>query len=188
MNATSTYTCLNRAWRTHKAEIRSFLAGRIGDTSDADDLLQEIFLKALLLGRAFCDLGNPRAWLFHVARNMLIDRFRLRREEIPLPDDLLVAAEPQIEAVDALSQCLPRVLSELSAEDREALSLCDLQGMTQHELAERLGLTLPAAKSRVQRARRRLQAQLVSACKVKFDDQGKVCCFVPRPPLHPFSR
>jgi RNA polymerase sigma-70 factor (ECF subfamily) len=50
--------------------------------------------------------------------------------------------------------CLPRVLSELSAEDREAITLCDLQGMAQAEFARTTGLSLSAAKSRVQRARR----------------------------------
>ena len=177
----SNFLCLNRAWRAHKAELRGFLAHRIGDAVDADDLLQEVFLKALLLGNAFCDLEAPRAWLFHVARNLLIDRLRLRREQVPLPEDLQADPEPSLAAVDALSHCLPRVLSELSAEDREAISLCDLQGMTQQDFARRLGLTLPAAKSRVQRARRRLQAHLVQACQVRFDEAGNVCCFVPRP-------
>ena len=51
------------------------------------------------------------------------------------------------------------------------------------DAALRLGLSLPAAKSRVQRARLRLRAQLAEACQVTFDDKGKVCCFVPRPPL-----
>ena len=181
MENSANYHCLNRAWRAHKAELRQFLAYRIGDTSDADDALQEIFLKALLLGKSFCDLEAPRAWLFHVARNLLIDRLRVRREQVPLPDDLCADPEPSLAAVDALSHCLPRVLSELSAEDREAITLCDLQGMTQQDFARRLGLGLPAAKSRVQRARRRLQAQLVQACQVRFDDSGSVCCFVPRP-------
>ncbi|HMU16176.1 MAG TPA: RNA polymerase subunit sigma-70, partial [Thauera aminoaromatica] len=39
------------------------------------------------------------------------------------------------------------------------------------------------AKSRVQRARQRLRAQLLRACQVQLDEHGKVCCFVPRPPL-----
>jgi len=55
--------------------------------------------------------------------------------------------------------------------------------MSQAEYAERLGISLPGAKSRVQRARQRLKAQLASACQVSFDEQGKVCCFKPRPPL-----
>ena len=178
-----TYGCHNKAWRQHKAEIRSFLVNRAGSAAEADDLLQEVFLKALLKGKAFCALDNPRAWLFHVARNLLIDRLRLTKEQVPLPDDLRADPITAIAPVDLLSHCLPRVLTELNPEDREAILLCDMQGITQNEYAQRLGLSLPAAKSRVQRARLRLRAQLSEACQVTFDEAGKICCFVPRPLL-----
>ena len=85
--------------------------------------------------------------------------------------------------VDLLSHCLPRVLSELAPEDRDAITLCDIQGMGQKDYARRLGLTLPAAKSRVQRARQRLRTHMAEVCQVRFDEDGKVCCFVPRPGL-----
>jgi RNA polymerase sigma-70 factor (ECF subfamily) len=175
--------CLNKAWREHEAEIRRFLVHRTGNKHDAEDLLQEIFIKALRQGGDFCQLDAPRAWLFHVARNLLIDRLRLTKEQVPLPDDLSAEPEPELRPVDELSQCIPRVLSELSPVDREAIVLCDLQGMTQQAYAQKIGLSLPAAKSRVQRARARLQAQLVTACQVSFDETGEVCCFVARPPL-----
>ena len=145
--------------------------------------MQEVFLKALHQGKEFCAIENARAWLFQVARNLLVDRLRLAKEQVPLPDDLLAEGATETDPVDLLSHCLPRVLSELSAEDREAIMLCDIQGMTHKALAEHLGLSLPAAKSRVQRARLRLRAQLADACKLTFDETGKVCCFVPRPPL-----
>ena len=183
MNAAVTYPCHNKAWRQHQAEIRGFLAHRAGSASETDDLLQDVFLKALLQGKAFCRLDNPRAWLFHVARNLLIDRLRLSKDQVLLPVDLAAQPEPGFEPVDLLSHCLPRVLTELSAEDRDAIMCCDMQGMTQKDYAHRLGLSLPAAKSRVQRARLRLRAQLAEACQVTFDDEGKVCCFIPRPPL-----
>jgi len=82
--------------------------------------------------------------------------------------------------MDGLAACLPRVLSELAPEAREAITLCDLDGITQAEYAQRLGLSLAGAKSRVQRARRRLRDQLAKFCQVRLDDDGKVCCFVPR--------
>ena len=183
MSSAPTYTCHNKAWRQHKEEIRGFLSNRAGSVAEADDLLQEVFLKALLQGKDFCGLDNPRAWLFHVARNLLVDRLRLTREQVPLPDDL--SAEPTTESVpvDLLSQCLPRVLTELSPEDREAVLLCDIQGMTQKDYAQHTGVSLPASKSRVQRARLRLRAQLAKSCQVRFDEEDRVCCFVLRPPL-----
>ena len=175
--------CLNKAWRQYEVEIRHFLVHRTGNPADADDLLQEIFIKALRHGGDFCQIDNPRAWLFHVARNLLVDRLRLTKTQVPLPDDLSAEPEPELRPVDDLSQCIPRVLSELSAADREAIVLCDLQGMTQQAFAQHLGLSLPAAKSRVQRARAHMQTKLVAACQVSFDEAGAVCCFVPRPPL-----
>lgn len=183
MNATSSFRCHSRAWRLHKAELRAFLVHQCRHAAEADDLLQEVFLKAVSQGQDFCRIENPRAWLFHVARNLLIDRLRVSKEMVELPEELADEKETETESVDRLSQCLPRVLSELSAEDRDAIVLCDIEGMTQQDFARRIGLSLPAAKSRVQRARVRLQAQLVTACKVRFDDQGKVCCFTPRPPI-----
>jgi RNA polymerase sigma-70 factor (ECF subfamily) len=175
--------CLNQAWHQYEAEVRRFLVHRTGNEADADDLVQELFIRALRQGGEFCQLGAPRAWLFHVARNLLIDRLRLTKEQVPLPDDLSAEPEPELRPVDELSRCIPRVLSELSQEDREAIVLCDLQGMTQQAYANYLGLSLAAAKSRVQRARARLQARMVIACQVSFDESGDVCCFVPRPPL-----
>lgn len=179
----SSHECHRRAWRQHKDELRSFLVHRSGSGAEADDLLQEVFLRALAQGADFCEVANPRAWLFQVARNLLIDRLRLTKAQVPLPDDLSAEAPQEIEPVDLLSHCLPRVLSELSPEDRAAIVSCDIEGMTQKTFAERQGLSLPAAKSRVLRARSRLRAQLSEACRLEFDEQGKVCSFVPRPPL-----
>jgi RNA polymerase sigma-70 factor (ECF subfamily) len=72
------------------------------------------------------------------------------------------------------------VLSELSAPDREAITLCDRQGMAQADFARAKGLTLSAAKFRMQRARVRLGAQMSVACQVTLDDTGWVADFVPR--------
>jgi RNA polymerase sigma-70 factor (ECF subfamily) len=171
--------CLMTAWAAHERELRAWLRHRLGNPHDAEDLLQDLFLKALRQERKFCELGNARAWLFEVARNALADRLRLKKEQVELPDDLIHEIDDPV-PVDTLAQCLPRALSELSADDREAITLCDLEGMTQEDFARLKGITLPGAKSRVQRARRRLREHLTSACQVRFDAAGKVCCFVPR--------
>ena len=173
--------CILDAWETCHQELLHFVASRVSDTQAAHDLVQDVFLRATRLENGLCGINNRRAWLFQVARNLLIDRYRLTRDEIPLDDELgLVEVTDEVAPVDMLSQCLPRVLSELSPEDREAITLCDIEGLSQQALADRLGMTLPAAKSRVQRARRRLREQLVTACQVQFDEAGHVCCFVPR--------
>lgn len=173
--------CITDAWDEHQRELLHFVANRISDAQEAHDLVQEVFLRATRQENGLCGIGNRRAWLFQVARNLLIDRYRLSRDEVELDETHLAeTTQEAIAPVDLLSQCIPRVLAELSGEDREALTLCDIEGMSQQDYANRVGVTLPAAKSRVQRARKRLREQLVSACKIRFDDAGQVCCFVPR--------
>jgi RNA polymerase sigma-70 factor (ECF subfamily) len=171
--------CLLRAWRDHEAELLGFLRRRLPEPHAAEDLLQDIFVKALGQGKRFCSLENARAWLFRVTRNTLADHLRLAREQVELPEDLAQETEPAA-PVESLADCLPRALTELSADDREAITLCDLEGMSQEAYAQRKGLSLPGAKSRVQRARRRLREHLGTACQVRFDEAGRVCCFVPR--------
>jgi RNA polymerase sigma-70 factor (ECF subfamily) len=171
--------CLMTAWTAHERELRTWLRGRLGNLQDAEDLLQDLFLKALRQDKKFCQIDNARAWLYEVARNALADRLRLKKEQVELPEDLAAENEEPL-PVDTLAQCLPRALAELSEEDREVLTLCELEGLSQADYARLKGLTLPGAKSRVQRARKRLREHLSTACQVRFDEAGKVCCFVPR--------
>jgi len=174
--------CLMMAWNEHEAELRGWLRHRMGNAVDAEDLLQDVFLKAMRQGERFCAITNARAWLYEVARNALADRLRLERDTVELPEELSADID-EAAAVDSLAACLPRVLSELSHEDSEAITLCDLEGLPQEEYARLKGLSLPGAKSRVQRARKRLRDRLTQACQVRLDASGKVSDFVPRAPV-----
>ena len=171
--------CLTAAWTAHQSELHGWLRRRMGNPAEADDLLQDLFVKALRQGERFCSVHNARAWLFEVARNTLADKLRVARDTVQLPEDL-AAPSDELETVDSLTACLPRVLSELSAEDREAITLCDLQGMAQTEFAIARGLSLSAAKSRIQRARQRLKQRMTQVCQVQLDHAGHVSDFVPR--------
>lgn len=180
----SGFGCVTRAWTAHQRELRAFLRHALHDDSAADDVLQETFVKAMRAGRDFCRLDDPRAWLFRVARNTLTDRLRTLRRHDSLErfEGSLAQPEPDpAPAVDALAGCLHRVLGELAADDALILRACDLEGMTQREFAERHGLSLSAAKSRLLRARLRMRDRLTCACQVRFDDDGRVDGHVPRP-------
>ena len=178
------FTCVSSAWQAHEGELLGYLRHRLSDADAADDLLQDVFVKAVRHGAGFCRLDNPRAWLFQVARNALVDRARTSHPMEPLPDGLDEAAAPPEEPlapVDALASCLVRALGELAADDGAVLRACDLEGQTQREFAEAHGLSLPATKSRLLRARQRLRERLTTACRVRFEADGSVASHVPRP-------
>jgi RNA polymerase sigma-70 factor (ECF subfamily) len=174
------FECVLHAFQDHESELRGYLLRRVSDKHLADDLLQEVFVRALRSGQGFCGLDNPRAWLFQVARNALVDQRRLEKHAVPLPDDLVEKSEDG-RPVDALSECLARVLSELPAADREILQQCDIDGVKQQAFADAHRLSLSAVKSRLLRARQRLREFMVRKCQIRFDEAGNVCCHVPRP-------
>ncbi len=175
------FDCVLRAWQAHEPELQGFLARHAADADSAEDLLQEVFVKALRQGQGFCELDDPRAWLFRVARNALVDAARLRRPAAELGDEIPAPQPDERAAVDALDTCIARNLQGLGADDRDIVQRCDLDGLTVRAYAESAGLSLPAAKARLLRARKRLRDALVDHCAVRFDPDGSVCCHAAPP-------
>ena len=173
------FGCVLRAWLAHEAELLGFLRHHLGDPHRAEDLLQEIFVKVMRQGQGFCEVEQPRAWLFQVARNSLIDDVRRQRSSVPLDEKLEAPAPDEGSPVDALADCIERSLPQLDSADQDVLRRCDLDGWRQKDYADRNGLTLSATKARLRRARARLRALLIERCGVRFDDRGAVCCAVP---------
>ena len=168
--------CIIQAWNNHEDELRSFLQGRLGDIHCTDDLLQDVFVKALANRRAFCQLENTKAWLFRVAKNRLIDYQRTCKNHVEVSNQHSVQNDKSAPVAN-LSKCLPFVLTNLSTEDQEIIKLCDLEGLQQAEYASLKNMTVSGAKSRIQRARKKLKTRLQSGCQVVFNEQGAVCCF-----------
>lgn len=61
--------CLMTAWHQHEAELCVWLRHRLGNAIDAEDLLQDMFLKAMRQRERFCAIANALAWLFEVVRD-----------------------------------------------------------------------------------------------------------------------
>ena len=172
--------CVLRAWQAHEKELLAFLRHRTRESHAAEDLLQDVFLKSIRQGSGFCSLDNPRAWLFRVARNALVDASRLARPVAELPGDVIDTSSSDERApVEELDACLVRNLLKLDAIDRDIIQACDLDRLSVRAFADANTLSLAAAKSRLLRARRRLRGNLVHNCQVRFDETGKVCCHVP---------
>jgi RNA polymerase sigma-70 factor (ECF subfamily) len=170
------FDCVLQAWQNHQAELRHFLLGQLKEPAASDDMLQEVFLKAMREGRSFCELENPRSWLFRVARNALTDRHRLTKQWVAVPEYLPDHRRELADPVAELDVCIRVALPALSEEDRDILEACDLGLRTQEQYADGKEISLPAAKARIRRARARLRDELSRRCNVVTDDSGKVCC------------
>jgi RNA polymerase sigma-70 factor (ECF subfamily) len=152
--------------------LHAFVRGWVRTDADADDVVQDVLTKLVQHGAPAP--ASVHAWLFTVARHVLIDRSRTRRPLVGLPavDLAEEPSEPSGEVSRELARCLEPMMAALSDDDRLVLTRIDLRGESQVELARELSISNSGIKSRVQRARKRLRAVLENCCSVEQDRRG----------------
>jgi RNA polymerase sigma-70 factor, ECF subfamily len=173
-----------------RAEIFAYIQSKVGDSATADDLTQETFLK---VSRALVKGTMPehfRGWLYRIARNTTIDFVTESRRFVPLEDSIIKREANKSESSDSgdtefrkqLFSYTLKVIETLPAEDRDALTLTEVDGLSREELAGELGISLTAAKSRVHRARAKLRKTVEECCRLVTDPYGRVMDWRKRPP------
>ena len=175
--------CLMTAWHENEILLKNWLIKQTGNYDQAQDLLQDVFIKAMKHKDVFCRIENAKSWLFTVAKNSFIDSYRKSKGEgqsiLDGIEDFHSDDKEDSAPISDLEQCLSRVILELEYDDKDIIEHCDIQGMSQGDYAQNKKLSLSATKSRIQRARKKLRQQMILSCNVQFD-QDKVCCFTPR--------
>ena len=155
-------------WNEFSARLGQFIRSRVADPATAEDLLQDVFLRLQSRLDEFRDPAKVQGWLFLVARNAIIDHYRTRKPASELPESLPAALPENLTELEELRVAFRRIIDGLPKTYREALLLTEFEGLTQEELAKRLGISLSGAKSRVQRGRELLKEQLLEACHREF--------------------
>jgi RNA polymerase sigma-70 factor (ECF subfamily) len=161
-------------WEQYSRRLGAFIRARVADDAEAEDILQEVFLR---IHRQLCcvaDWDKPIGWVFQIARNLIIDHWRRRRETVEVPEDLAAESpEREDDPRDELALSLRQMVDALSDQDSEALVLTEYEGLSQVELARKLGISFSGAKSRVQRARAKLRDMLLRCCHFELDRRGR---------------
>ena len=155
-------------YEAYGAQLYSYLRFHLASPDQAEDLIAEVFLRALKAFAQFdAKLGSPRPWLFRIAQNALRDHQRQarRRKVIPLGSmrDLEYEApspEERLLREEEVARLL-HGLDELSPSDREVIGLCYGSELSIVEAGEILGLSAGATRTRLWRALGRLRRVLV---------------------------
>lgn len=156
-------------YRDHLDTVRQFVARRVADPELAADLTAAVFLAAMDRASSYRpDRGSPAAWLIGVARNVVADEFRnqFRQQRLQrrvagqrvLDADSMERIEERIDA-QRETRRLYAALATLKERDRALLELVAVDGLSVADAAAVLGLKPGAARVRLHRSRRALQAQ-----------------------------
>ena len=151
-------------FQAYGPKIKSYMVRQGADLGTAEELAQETLLMVWRKAALFSpDKGTPASWIFRIARNLRIDR--LRREPVwyGLPDHFDQADEDQVPPDEALSAAERRVrvrsaLATLPDDQRVAVTLSYIDGLSQQQIAERLSVPLGTVKSRMRLAYAKIRA------------------------------
>ncbi|KAB2850892.1 MAG: RNA polymerase sigma factor [Hyphomicrobiaceae bacterium] len=141
--------------------LRRYARALVGGEGEADDLVQDCLERAIARIELWRDGDSPRRWLFTILHNIHVDRRRgaARRPEVIELDDAI--ADPASGTSDSITACeVSAALQKLPEEQREAVLLVGLEGLSYAETAEVLGVPIGTVMSRLSRGRERLRKLL----------------------------
>jgi RNA polymerase sigma-70 factor, ECF subfamily len=173
-------------WSLVSAKLKPFIAQRVAP-SGVEDVLQDVFLR---MHRGLSTLQDEErfgAWVYQIARSAISEHHRTSAKhpltEQEVPEDETYTEEEDREASRELASCMTLFVVGLPSPYREAITLTELEGLTQREAADMIGISLAAMKSRVLRGRAKLRENLEACCAIAVDARGKVISYEPRPEL-----
>ena len=165
------------AWKDIERHLRPYLARRVASPADVDDLLQDIFVRMHQNLASLQDEERFGGWVYRIARSALVDRVRqrARRPVVEWSDDLAVSDEPDSDELQSdLAECVALFVGRLPSPYRESITLTELQGLSQREAGEMLGVSLSGMKSRVVRGRAMIREMFRECCEISLDCRGRV--------------
>ena len=154
---------LERLFLEHQGRVFRAAYRVTGNPTDAEDVLQTVFLRLARREAGAADVSHVSSYLYRAAVNVALDVLRARRESVPLED--VEAILPSHDASDGPDRVemrgrLRRALATLSPRWAEIFVLRHFEGYANHEIARMLGLSRTVVGVTLFRARRRLQKAL----------------------------
>lgn len=166
--------------------IFRYIVSMVRDTTDAEDLTQETFLRAVRSRDSLREEGAQTAWLYRIATHVALDRLRQHARRAPREAagdlDQLEVAEPDAPSLqkvieqDEMSACIQDYLNHLTDSYRAVILLHDMHELTAPEIAQLLGQSLATVKIRLHRARQALRAALQAGCDFSHDERSALIC------------
>lgn len=166
---------MEQIWQEHHDRLLGFIRSRIKDSADAEDILQDVFVKILTKIDTVKDDSKLQSWMFQVARNSINDYYRLKNGvqlENDVPDNSV--EEYNENSMQEAANWIGLYVHALPEQYREIIKMYEIEGKSQKEIAEQLGISYVNARSRVQRGRKMLKKNLTDCCIFNVDKYGNI--------------
>jgi len=166
-------TRTEQIYKNFADELLYFIKKRADNISDAEDILQDVFIKIHSSIDSLQNETKLRAWIFQIARNTIIDHYRkIKPADNNLPELVLNGENDDESPKKQLADSIREMIDDLPEKYSKVLCLKECYGYTQKEVSEKLELSYSGTKSRIQRGRDLLRDSLMKCCHYEFDKYG----------------
>lgn len=184
MSKTDQYKEATDVFDRYAGELLAYVQGKLQDAEESRELLSEVLMKLYRNSEHLPEIDNVRAWLYRITHNTVMDYFReqQRRSEAATPFE-----EKEVEECiyRSMEKLVPAMVAMLPDEYGQAVEWADLEGVPQKEIADRLGISLSGAKSRVQRGRKKLKYLFTECLWMESDRKGRPVSAAIKPGCRP---
>jgi RNA polymerase sigma-70 factor, ECF subfamily len=158
--------------------LLTYIKSKIRSKEDAEDILQNVFIKISGNIDSLKDEKKLKNWIFGITRNVIVDYYRSKaaRRSNTLDESMedFLPEENSTDNTKGLDQCLGAMIAQLPDDYRTIILESEIKGISQKELAEKYRLAYPTLRSRVQRGRERLKQLLTACCHIEADRHGNI--------------
>lgn len=154
--------------------LLGFINKHVCDPTIGEDLLQEVFLKAIKASETNSTPDNLTGWLYGIAKNTLIDYYRSKRPNQPLSDNLIAETIDDPKAEMTINECLRPMIKDLPDLYKDTLLGIYFENKTLQTIADQEKISLSAIKSRALRGREILKMNLLDCCQIELSRKGEI--------------
>jgi RNA polymerase sigma-70 factor (ECF subfamily) len=159
-------------------ELLDYLKSKIRSNEDAEDILQNVFIKISSNIDKLTEEVRLKNWIFTITKNAVIDYYRVNanKKKIavsePIDENVFETDDP--DTTKGLDQCVGSMISLLPEEYRDIITDSEIRGIKQKDLADKYGIAYSSMRSKVQRGRERLKQLFYNCCHIETDKHGNV--------------
>ena len=167
-------------WNKYSLKLKHYIMKNISNQFDAEDILQELGIRIKKNEDKTSNITNIEAWLFRITKNLISDYYRSKNNCSYIEDLNKIHISTNTEHDNyniETANCLLKLAEYLPLTYKEAIIESDYKGEKQTILCQRWGISYSGSKNRVQRARKKLRANFLNCCEIKFDNSGNVIEF-----------
>jgi RNA polymerase sigma-70 factor (ECF subfamily) len=163
---------IEKIWSQYQLSLTRFLKSKVSNEADVEDLLQEILIKTYTNFSSIKNQASIKSWLFQVAHNVIIDFYRKKGRVNMFSAQETWLMDESNEVKSALSDCISPFIKALPKEHSQLLIAIDINGQSQKDYAQSLGISYSTLKSRVQKSRSLLKGIFDDCCHFQIDKGG----------------